>query len=274
MKLAWATDIHLSHATEAVDETFCADIAGSGAEALLLGGDIAEANNLETWLHFVSERVRRPVYFVLGNHDYYGSDVASVRARMRTLDASCAMWLPHVGVVELSEHTALVGHGGWGDARFGNFDEPVLLSDYFTIQDLRESSGSDNPLAIMSNLPALKRKLGELGDDAARTLLPFYRDALERFDEVLVLTHVPPFREACWHQARISEDAWLPGFTCKAMAGKCANPSWKLKRLQTLWFDDVEQTTSSRKRKEPRWEVCYVRSRNARSHVVWVRSRS
>ncbi len=55
---------------------------------------------------------------------------------------------------------------------------------------------------------------------------------------------------------------------------KCANPSWKLKRLQTLWFDDVEQTTSSRKRKEPRWEVCYVRSRNARSHVVWVRSRS
>ena len=109
MKLAWATDVHLSHATEAVDEAFCADIADSGAEALLLGGDIAEANNLETWLYFVSERVRLPVYFVLGNHDYYGSDIATVRERMRTLDTACAMWLPRAGVVELSEHTALVG---------------------------------------------------------------------------------------------------------------------------------------------------------------------
>ena len=85
------------------------------------------------------------------------------------------------------------------------------------IQDLRESTGGGNALAVLNNLPALKRKLGELGDEAARTLLPFYRDALERFDEVLVLTHVPPFREACWHQGRISDDAWLPGFTCKAM---------------------------------------------------------
>ena len=217
MKLAWATDIHLSHASEAVDETFCADISDSGAEAVLLGGDIAEANNIETWLHFVSDRVRRPIYFVLGNHDYYGSDIATVRERMRTLDASCAIWLPRAGVVELSEHTALVGHGGWGDARFGNFDEPALLNDYFVIRDLRESTGDGHPLAVLNNLPALKRKLGELGDEAAQALLPFYRDALERFDEVLVLTHVPPFREACWHEGHISNDAWLPGFTCKAM---------------------------------------------------------
>ncbi len=217
MKLAWATDIHLDHASEAVDEAFCADIADSGAEALLIGGDIGEASNLVRWLHFVSERVRLPVYFVLGNHDYYGSDIATVRARMRTLDSAWAKWLPHAELVELSEHTALVGHGGWGDARFGNFEAPALLSDYFVIQDLRESTGGGNALAVLNNLPALERKLGELGGDAAATLLPFYRDALERFDEVLVLTHVPPFREACWHEGRISDDAWLPGFTCKAM---------------------------------------------------------
>ena len=32
----------------------------------------------------------------------------------------------------------------------------------------------------------------------------------------------------------------------------------------------LAKTTSSRKRKEPRWEVCYVQPRNTRSHVVWV----
>ena len=124
MKLAWATDIHLDHASEAIDEAFCADIADSGAEALLIGGDIGEANSLERWLHFVAERVHRPVYFVLGNHDYYGSDISGVRARMRALDASCAKWLPHAGVVELSERTALVGHGGGGTRALGTSTSP------------------------------------------------------------------------------------------------------------------------------------------------------
>ena len=54
---------------------------------------------------------------------------------------------------------------------------------------------------------------------------------------------------------------------------KCANLSWELKRLQTPWFDGVGQNKIKPRRKEPRWEVCYVRSRNARSRVVWVRSR-
>ena len=40
--------------------------------------------------------------------------------------------------------------------------------------------------------------------------------ALERFEHVLVLTHVPPFREACWHEGRISGDDYLPYFACKA----------------------------------------------------------
>ena len=29
--------------------------------------------------------------------------------------------------------------------------------------------------------------------------------------------HVPPFREACWHQGRISDDLWRPPFSCKAV---------------------------------------------------------
>ena len=32
-----------------------------------------------------------------------------------------------------------------------------------------------------------------------------------------MLTHVPPFREACWHGGGISDEEWLPGFTCKAI---------------------------------------------------------
>lgn len=32
-----------------------------------------------------------------------------------------------------------------------------------------------------------------------------------------MLNHVPPFKEACWHQGQLSGDDWLPFFSCKAV---------------------------------------------------------
>ena len=34
---------------------------------------------------------------------------------------------------------------------------------------------------------------------------------------MIALTHVPPFREACWHRGRISDDDWLPHFACRVV---------------------------------------------------------
>jgi hypothetical protein len=42
-------------------------------------------------------------------------------------------------------------------------------------------------------------------------------EALSRFNNILLLVHVPPFKESCWHEGRISDDHWLPHFTCKAV---------------------------------------------------------
>jgi len=41
--------------------------------------------------------------------------------------------------------------------------------------------------------------------------------ALGEFQHVILATHVPPFREACWHQGKISDGDWLPHFTCQAV---------------------------------------------------------
>jgi len=60
-------------------------------------------------------------------------------------------------------------------------------------------------------------KLHALGDEAAahfRSVLP---DALARFRHVIAVINVPPFRESCWHEGRISDDDWLPHFACKAV---------------------------------------------------------
>jgi Icc protein len=60
-------------------------------------------------------------------------------------------------------------------------------------------------------------RLQALGDEAAayvRKVLPL---ALNRYEHVVFLTHVPPLREACWHEGRQSDDHWAPHFTCKAV---------------------------------------------------------
>ena len=207
MKLAWVTDIHLDFLDEAGVGAFCESIASSRADGVLVGGDIALAATVEATLRNMTRHFGKPTWFVLGNHDYYGGSVAAVRERATALSREGrAVWLGAVDVVELTPRAALVGHDGWGDARFGDHTgSTVLLNDFFRIRDL-----------VGSDKARLAQVLGRLGDESAAHLRRVLPLALERFEHVLVLTHVPPFREACWHQGRISGDAYLPYFACKA----------------------------------------------------------
>jgi hypothetical protein len=55
--------------------------------------------------------------------------------------------------------------------------------------------------------------------------------------EVVLLTHVPPFREASWYQGRISDDDALPHFSCKVI-GDALNEAMARHpgtRLTVLW---------------------------------------
>ena len=56
-----------------------------------------------------------------------------------------------------------------------------------------------------------------LGDEAAAHIERCLPLALQSYDHVYLLTHVPPFREACWYDGRLSDDEWAPHFTCMAM---------------------------------------------------------
>ena len=48
------------------------------------------------------------------------------------------------------------------------------------------------------------------------TLTDILPAALEKYQKVILLTHVPPFEEACRHRGRPSDDNWLPHFACQA----------------------------------------------------------
>lgn len=211
MKLAWLTDLHLNFLRSAALEAFLEMLIGAEADAFVISGDIAEADDVAVHLHTIAVSVERPIYFVLGNHDFYKGSIASVRAKARTL---CSVtpnlhWLPDADVVPLTGEACLIGHDGWGDGRLGDYHgSDVMLNDFGLIEEF--GGFDEDPQERLAKLHAL-------GDEAAahfRSVLPA---ALSRFRHVIAVTHVPPFREACWHEGKVSDDNWLPFFSCKTV---------------------------------------------------------
>src|SRR4051812_44396530 len=123
-RFLWLTDIHLNFLPPAQVDAFLDALAAQAAAGVLLSGDIGEAPDVTRYLMDFDQRLRRPVYFVLGNHDFYRGSIAGVRHRIEQLCASHPRlhWLPRAGVVALTERTGLVGHDGWGDGRLGDYE--------------------------------------------------------------------------------------------------------------------------------------------------------
>ena len=182
-------------------------------------GDFPASSVLRTYswqaISAIDNALQRPVYFVLGNHDFYRGSIAGVRESVRQLCAVCPNlhYLPDAGVVRLTEETCLIGHDGWGDGRHGDYHgSDVLLNDFGLIGEF--GGFDEDPNTRLAKLLAL-------GDEAGAHFRKVLPDAL-KYRHVQVLTHVPPFRESCWHEGQISNDDWLPFFTCKAVGDALA----------------------------------------------------
>jgi 3',5'-cyclic AMP phosphodiesterase CpdA len=209
MRLGWLSDIHLNFLDEGSARRFIAGLAGHQADAWVVTGDIGEARSLAGYLRLFSEESPVPTYINLGNHDFYGGAIETTTAALQTVveAESRLVWLNATGLQLLADQVALVGDDGWADARHGNaLTTPVMLNDFYRIADLRGLSR-----------PELIRTLNRLGDEAAARLAPKLADAARSCRTVVVATHVPPYRQAAWHEGRPSDDDWAPWFTCRAV---------------------------------------------------------
>jgi predicted MPP superfamily phosphohydrolase len=208
-RVVWLTDIHLNFLGTVQVNRFANTLRAAEPDIVLISGDIGEARTLGWYLKTLEQKLQKPIYFVLGNHDFYMGSVEDVRAvaQRLSIDSQWLVWLPAVGVVELAPDTALVGHDSWADGRYGDYEQSqMLLNDFALIHDLVGLSRDER-----------LRKLNALGDEAASYFRHTIPTAFETYHHVIVLTHVPPFRESCWHNGAISDDDGLPFFACKAV---------------------------------------------------------
>lgn len=209
MRAFWLTDIHLNFVTAPDQDRFFSDLAAASPDALLISGDIGESKTVRGFLRQIAERIVVPTYFVLGNHDFYFSSIALVRREVGELchEVPRLVYLTREGVVPLAPGVGLIGHDGWADAREGDYLRSyVMMNDYRLIAELAGFTKADR-----------RAQLERLGDEAAAHVRRWLPTALADFPEVVLLTHVPPLRQACWYNGQISDDQWAPHFVCRAV---------------------------------------------------------
>lgn len=206
MRLAWLTDPHFNHCPLDAWEALMGEIQDGAPDALLISGDISEGEDVLFQLRLLADELAIPIHFVLGNHDFYHGSIDAKRA---AVVAGCRRhpllnYLTDSGPICLNDSVALVGEDGWGDATIGDFEgSPVRLNDFRWIDDFRLAPiGSWKPMLIEQGRQSAARLRGKLVS------------AMATHASVLVVTHVPPFREACWYLGRTTDDWWAPFFVC------------------------------------------------------------
>jgi predicted phosphohydrolase len=206
VRLVWITDPHLNHVSDQNRERWFAQIASHGRDGIVISGDISEGDDVVFQLTTMADRLACPIYFVLGNHDFYHSSIGRTRQKViqATRERKQLHYLTDCVAIGLGNDCYLVGEDGWGDASEGSFEDSyVRLNDFRLIEDFVNSASQ-----------GWKQQLQDLGKASAARLTAKIAALPEDIRDVLVVTHVPPHRDACWYQGQTTDDHWAPFFVC------------------------------------------------------------
>ena len=207
MKIAWLSDLHLDFVKNGKLNGLLKEIRNSKSEAILISGDISTSGMLTGHLDLLAKHLELPIYFVLGNHDFYGSSIAKTSGLViRHCAASAQLtWLSGSRPVRLTERTILLGHDSWADGRYGDYEaSAVELNDYFLIDEFIDASKSER-LFIMQSLAG----------QAVSYLKENMPNAIPKADHIIFVTHPPPFKETSRYNGKIAANVFLPHFSCR-----------------------------------------------------------
>ena len=207
MQIAWLTDTHLNFLTNErsqVKTGFLEYLKTQKFDGIFLTGDISDSRCLNSDLTLLHDNLDCHIFFVLGNHDFYHSDVETVKTQCDLLST----YLPNLHYLDkmlfydLTEKVAVTGNSGFYDVSAGGDGMALNMSDHSLIADIANMRHHDRVMKC-------KQIAENMAVDARKSLLCA---ANMGFEEIYFLTHVPPFPEAAWHKGKRSDNTWLPWF--------------------------------------------------------------
>jgi predicted phosphohydrolase len=213
MEICWLTDIHLNFIDFNTRIAFYEKILKTQCQAVIIAGDIAEAPTVCEQLVEIVEYIDQPIYFVLGNHDYYRGSIAALREQVRifTQKYHLLRWLTDEDPAMLTETTALTGCDGWADGRYGDFEHSrVELNDSYYIAELYQA-------AVLGRQCLLKEMQKFAGVDADILSGQLHKAVSKQCKHIIIVTHIPPFEAACTYGDQVSSPDWMPLFSSKVL---------------------------------------------------------
>jgi hypothetical protein len=214
LRLAWCTDIHLDFVENPLEKfrhpnfnEFIKALLLINPEVVLITGDISIAPLLKHHLTLLEKLLQRHVLYVLGNHDFYGGSFSEVRNIVTELNESSNFlkYISDIEHVRLSYDTAMIGHDCWYDAVNGDYQSsPVIMSDWHQISDF-------HPAKSKNDIVSISRAQANL---AAKHIQSSLEIVVKNYNNVIVLTHVPPFLETCSGKGRCDKNEFIPWYTC------------------------------------------------------------
>lgn len=210
-KFLWLTDTHFNLASLWSRWKFARCMDAESPCGVFLSGDITTGSRLTQDLYWLARHIDCPIYFVLGNHDYWGKSIAESHAELRDLcaEAPNLIWLTDKGPVQLSEDIAVIGAEGWYDAAYGNPWWVRFTADWFMVEDFRRLPGHEARLSAFQRLAA----------ESAECVADKLAAALGSYKTVYLVTHFPPWVEATRDVGTFMEQFWLP-YNVNAVLGR------------------------------------------------------
>lgn len=225
-QLAWCTDIHLDFleregSTDKIVSDFALPLSKVECDGIVVSGDISLADDIVRHLRILDEVVNKPIYFVLGNHDFYGGSFEHVRKQVTDLCSTSdnLRYLTGAGSFSLSQEVAVVGDDGWYDAYCGDpLLSPFVMTDWFRISDYLQagamSTGAYGPRPHLGTIIALSRQFAAASADRLQVAA---RQAAESHSTVVIVTHVPPWSKVHRHNGKGGSIGTQPWYTSKLM---------------------------------------------------------
>ena len=97
-KCLWLTDLHVDKLSRADQQQLLqAIVSEQGCDAVWITGDIGEPPANLLFLESLLTKTRLPIYFLLGNHDYYQHSIQ----HLRTSAQQCAPGMAQNSVVKV-----------------------------------------------------------------------------------------------------------------------------------------------------------------------------
>lgn len=210
--LLWMSDLHLDLTPAKNCGRLLRDLKYTAYDAAVITGDTAASPSLCHHLELLAHACfPRPLFFVLGNHDFYGSSLNATQIGVRNLchRVSNLHHLQEHGVVWLNTHTVLIGHHGWADARCGWGAKTCIRSpDHGCIDDF-----------LTLDETACFELMSQLGNAATRWVRKNLNTVLRKADTLIIATHVPAFETSAHYNGSPCGPCHSPHYVNASLGG-------------------------------------------------------